>query len=177
MTRYRRPFAPGATWFFTTNLALRGDNRLLIERVELLRSVISAVKTRHPFRIEAMVVLPDHLHAVWTLPPDDTGIGLRWGLIKAGFARRLPRLERRSTSRSGRGERGIWQRRFWDHLIRDQADLNAHCDYIHYNPVKHGLVMAAKDWPYSSFHRYVRSGVYPIDWGVARDFGRRSFGE
>ncbi|KRD77167.1 transposase [Lysobacter sp. Root983] len=177
MTGYCRPPAPGATWFFTANLAQRGANALLIERIDLLRKTVAAVKARHPFRIVAMVVLPDHLHAVWTLPPGDLDIGKRWGLIKAGFARRLPRGEPRSASRNLRGERGISQRRFWDHLIRDEADLAAHCDYVHYNPVKHGLVAAARDWPYSSFHRCVRNGIYADGWGIARDLGVRAFGE
>ena len=150
---------------------------MLIEQIQLLRETVAKVKARHPFQIEAMVVLPDHLHAVWTLPAGDTRIGMRWGLIKSAFARRLPRGELRSISRMLRGERGIWQRRYWDHLIRDEADLAAHCDYVHYNPVKHGLVSAAKEWPYSSFHRRVRDGLYPEDWGAARDIGTGAFGE
>lgn len=177
MTAYRRPSTPGATWFFTVNLAQRKDNRLLTEQIDLLRKAVAAVKARQPFRIVAMTVMPDHLHAVWTLPPGDSRIGLRWGLIKAGFARRLPRCEARSSSRCQRGERGIWQRRYWDHLIRDEADLAAHCDYVHYNPVKHGLAQAAKDWPHSSFHRWVREGRYAAGWGMAREVGTRRFGE
>lgn len=177
MTAYRRPHQPGATWFFTANLAERNGNHLLTEQIQLLRETVAKVKARHPFQIEAMVVLPDHLHAIWTLPAGDTRIGMRWGLIKSAFARRLPRGEPRSTSRKHRGERGIWQRRFWDHLIRDEADLAAHHDYVHFNPVKHGLVTAAKDWPYSSFHRCVRDGIYADGWGIARDLGTRAFGE
>ncbi|UHQ22929.1 transposase [Lysobacter sp. 5GHs7-4] len=177
MTAYRRPHASGATWFFTTNLAQRGGNRLLVEQIGLLRETVARVRCRHPFRIDAMVVLPDHLHAIWTLPPGDSRIGTRWGLIKADFARRLPHGEQRSNSRLLRGERGIWQRRYWDHLIRDATDLAAHCDYVHYNPVKHGLVTAAKEWPYSSFHRYVSDGRYAKDWGVAAYAGTRDFGE
>lgn len=177
MTAYRRPRVTGATWFFTANLAQRDGNRLLVDQVALLRDTVARVRSRHPFRIDAMVVLPDHLHAIWTLPSGDTRIGMRWGLIKAGFARRLPRGEHRSTSRSLRGERGIWQRRYWDHLIRDADDLAAHCDYVHYNPVKHGLVTTAKEWPYSSFHRCVSDGIYAQDWGVVPDTGTRAFGE
>jgi len=165
MTDYRRAYMPGATWFFTVNLAERKGNRLLVEKIDVLRAAFSQVKTRHPFRIDAVVVLPDHLHCLWTLPPRDTDFSTRWGLIKACFSRALEKGERISPSRVKRGERGLWQRRFWEHLIRDQTDFNHHLDYIHWNPVKHGWVAAVVDWPYSSFHAYVRQGMYPPHWG------------
>ena len=166
MTDYRRVHTPGATWFFTVALMHRRGNRLLVDRVDLLRSAVSDVRARHPFKVRAWVVLPEHLHMLWTLPEGDAAIGLRWGLIKARFSRQMPHGERRSDSRRGRGERGIWQRRFWEHRIRDEGDFARHCDYIHYNPVKHGLAERACDWPHSSFCRFVERGVYAMDWAA-----------
>nr|WP_249037242.1 transposase [Desulfobacter hydrogenophilus] len=154
----------GGTYFFTVNLAERKQT-LLVEHVDMLRKVIQKVKSAHPFHIDAMVVLPNHLHALWTLPPGDNDYPMRWMLIKTGFSRRMPKVEPRSNSRIAKGERGIWQRRYWEHLIRDHRDLRHHIDYIHYNPVKHKHVNQVKDWPYSSFHHYVRQGLLPIDWG------------
>ena len=116
-----------------------------------------------------MVVLPDHLHALWTLPPGDSDFSTRWMLVKSAFSRRYTQtteLRAPGPSRVRRREQAIWQRRFWEHQIRDERDLASHVDYIHYNPVKHGYVSAAKDWPYSSFHRYVRLGLCPLDWGA-----------
>ena len=101
---------------------------------------------------------------VWTLPTDDADFSLRWSLIKAGFSRGLAASIRRSESKVVKREKGIWQRRFWEHQIRDELDLQRHVDYIHFNPVKHGHVMRVADWPYSSFHRYVERGIYPADW-------------
>jgi putative transposase len=164
MTEYRRACIPGATWFFTVNLAERHGKPLLMDHIDLLRRVFRDVKDRHPFAIDAVVVLPDHLHCIWTLPADDSDYKTRWALIKAGFSRQLPAGERRSASRVQRGERGIWQRRFWEHVIRDDRDFERHVDYIHWNPVKHGWVKRVCDWPHSSFHAYVRRGVYPEDW-------------
>ncbi len=111
-----------------------------------------------------MVVLPDHIHAVWTLPPGDADFSLRWRLIKIDFAKAVPNIERRSAVRMARGERGIWQRRFWEHLIRDDGDFRRHVEYCYINPVKHGLVARVGDWPYSSFHRDVRAELFPEDW-------------
>jgi len=113
------------------------------------------------------VVLPEHFHCVLELPHGDTDYPTRLRLIKIGFSKSLPKTERRSAVRIKRGERGIWQRRYWEHLIRDEADYRAHLDYIHYNPVKHGWAKQVKDWPYSTFHRWVRQGVYPLEWGGA----------
>jgi len=165
MTEYRRAHVPGSSWFFTVNLAQRKGNRLLVERIDVLREAFETVLARHPFHMDAVVVLPDHLHCILTLPPGDADFSTRWNLIKGGFSRALEKGERISSSREKRGERGIWQRRFWEHLIRDQEDFNRHADYIHWNPVKHGWVRRVADWPHSSFHGYVRRGVYPVDWG------------
>jgi putative transposase len=110
------------------------------------------------------VVLPEHLHCIIELPAVDADFATRWRLIKTGFSKAIPNTERRSAVRLNRGERGIWQRRFWEHLIRDEADYQAHMDYLHFNPVKHGHVVRVRDWPYSTFHRLVAKGVYPLDW-------------
>jgi putative transposase len=165
MTEYRRVSAPGATWFFTVNLAERKGNRLLVERIADLRTAFDSVRRRHPFHLDAIVVLPDHLHCIWTLPPGDRDFSIRWGLIKGRFSRSIETGERISPSRTKRGERGLWQRRFWEHLIRNEDDLARHLDYIHWNPVKHGWAQRVADWPHSSFHTYVRRGMYTEDWG------------
>lgn len=164
MTNYRRPGTPGATWFFTVNLAERKGNTRLVTHVDALRRSFAKVRNHHLFHIEAIVVLPDHLHCLWRLPEGDADNATRWGLIKAGFSRALPRGERISASRRTRGERGIWQRRFWEHQIRDEDDYAAHVDYIHYNPVKHGHAETAAAWPYSSFHAFVAKGICSPDW-------------
>ena len=169
MTEYRRAHIPGATWFFTVNLAERHGNRLLVSNIDLLRQVFRQIKSRHPFAIDAMVVLPEHLHCIWTLPAGDSDYQTRWTLIKAGFSRQLPAGKRRSPSRVQRGKRGIWQRRFWEHVIRDEQDFTRHVDYIHWNPVKHGWVRRVGDWPHSSFHAYVRRGLYSPDWACDPD--------
>ena len=176
MTTYRRNFISGGCFFFTVNLADR-RLQLLTEHIDILRSAFRDTRQAHPFTIEAMVVLPDHLHAVWTMPEGDADFATRWRLIKTNFSRHLSVSERISESRSAKGERGIWQRRYWEHTIRDETDFARHVDYIHINPVKHGLVTRVRDWPYSSFHRMVKLGVLPEDWAgdvAARD---GSFGE
>ena len=150
MANYRRNFLAGGSYFFTVNLA---DRRLglLIEHISLLRVAFRSVRVRHPFTVEAAVILPDHLHAVWTLPDGDADFAVRWRLIKSAFSHGLPPEERISASRAGKGERGIWQRRYWEHTLRDQDDFTRHFDYIHFNPVKHGYAPRVQDWPYSSF--------------------------
>ncbi|MCK9200513.1 MAG: transposase [Gallionella sp.] len=163
MTNYRRSDVAGASYFFTVNLADRSQS-LLTDNIALLRSAFEYARERYPFSIDAVAILPEHLHTIWTLPEGDSDFALRWRLIKTVFSRNLPHGEHRSDSRQGRGERGIWQRRYWEHLIRDEADFSRHVDYIHINPVKHGLVSRVADWPHSSFHRYVRAGVLPVDW-------------
>jgi putative transposase len=164
LTEYRRAYIPGATWFFTVNLAQRRNNRLLVEHVNELREAFLHVKQRWPFHMEAVVVLPDHLHCIWTLPPGDSNFSTRWNLIKGYFSRAIEKGERISPSRVKRKERGIWQRRFWEHLLRDEEDFAKHVNYIHWNPVKHGCVKKVIDWPHSSFHQYMVRGVYSDDW-------------
>jgi putative transposase len=136
---------------------------VLVDQIDLLRESLHKVKGTRLFRIDAMVVLPEHLHCLRTLPVGGWDYGTRWGLIEARFSPGLPVGEWRSKSREGRGERGIWQRRFWGHMIRDEADFEPHADYIHWNPVNHGWVRRVSNWPYSSFHRYVRQGILPAD--------------
>jgi putative transposase len=176
MTNYRRSNIAGASYFFTLNLAIRSRS-LLTEHIELLRAAFEYTRERHPFITEAIVVLPEHIHAIWTLPEGDCDFSLRWRLIKTVFSRGLPHSEPCSKSRQSKGERGVWQRRYWEHLIRDEADFTQHVDYIHINPVKHGLVMHVADWPHSSFHRYVRAGILPNDWagreGASWECGER----
>ena len=158
MTEYRRTWHPGATWFLTVNLAERRGYRLLVERIDVLRIAFRNVRARHSFHIEAIVILSDHLHCVWTLGPGDTDFSTRWSLIKGHFSRAIEKGERISQSRAKRGERGLWQRRFWEHLIRDRADFNRHVDYVHWKPVRHGGVRRVSDWPHSSFHAFRRRG-------------------
>ncbi len=174
--RYRRADEAGGTYFFTVVLSDRQDD-LLVREITRLRTAIRKVKQRHPFEIVAMVVMPDHLHALWRLPPNDANYPLRWALIKAAFSLSLPKTEGVSHSRKHKRERGIWQRRYWEHLIRDERDLQLHVDYIHFNPVKHGYVKRAVDWPYSSLHRYVRQGWLPADWGCDERKIQGAFGE
>lgn len=164
MPNYRRAYIPGGTWFFTVNLLQRHGNDLLVREIHLLRDTVRRVRQRYPFHIDAWVVLPEHMHAIWTLPPGDSDFSTRWRLIKSGFSRVLPKTERRSAVRRSAGERGIWQRHYWEHAIRDEADHGRHVDYVHANPVKHGWVRRVSDWPYSSFHRYLAQGMYPADW-------------
>jgi putative transposase len=177
MTGYRRNFVAGGSFFFTVNLADR-RLRLLTENIEALRTAFRDTQLHHPFAIDAIVILPDHLHTVWTLPDGDANFSARWRLIKTSFSRKLAVGEPISSSRAGKGERGIWQRRYWEHTTRDENDYSRHIEYVHINPVKHGLVKRVSDWPYSSFHRMVREGVYPEDWAgeVSRldgEFGER----
>ncbi|MCB2262269.1 MAG: transposase [Candidatus Thiosymbion ectosymbiont of Robbea hypermnestra] len=164
MTGYRRWRVPGGCYFFTVNLARRKNNSLLVQHINLLRKAFRKVKQAHPFHLDAVVVLPEHLHCVLTLPDGDDDYSMRWRQIKSAFSEKLPPIEYRSHSRRHKNERGIWQRRFWEHVIRNEEDYAAHVDYVHYNPVKHGHVERVIDWPYSSFHRYVTCGLYPMDW-------------
>jgi putative transposase len=160
MPNYRRALVDGGCWFFTVNLHDRGS-RLLVEHIDILREAVRATRQRFPFQIDAMVVLPDHIHAVWTLPADDSDFSMRWRLIKVRFSKAIPGGEWLSKTRRSRGERGIWQRRFWEHLIRDERDYRHHIDYCWFNPVKHGLVADVADWPFSSLHRDMRDYEAP----------------
>jgi putative transposase len=163
--RYRRANIAGGTYFFTVNLADRSST-LLIDKIDILRGAMRAVQHRHPFYIDAIVILPDHLHAIWTLPDGDAAFAMRWRMIKAAFSSAIPHTEQRSASRQRKGERGIWQRRYWEHQIRDDNDFARHVDYIHINPVKHGYAISPIDWNHSSIHRYVKDGVLPLDWSI-----------
>lgn len=163
MSEYRRSKVAGGTYFFTVTLLARGSG-LLVEQVDALRDAVRKARAARPFHIDAWVVLPDHMHCVWTLPEGDSDYSTRWKNIKAQFSRALPKTEYLDKVRTKKGERGIWQRRFWEHTIRDDADYAAHVDYVHLNPYKHGLVRHVRDWPYSSFHQYVAKGLYPLDW-------------
>ena len=174
MTEYRRAHVPGATWFFTVNLAERKGNSLLVNHIEELRQAFRYVMKKHSFRLNAVVILPDHIHCIWTLPPGDSDFSMRWNLLKGHFSRAIEKGERISQSREKRRERGVWQRRFWEHLIRDQDDFNKHVDYIHWNPVKHGWVKSVADWPHSSFHSYAAHGIYPTNWGCDGIFDIRA---
>jgi putative transposase len=161
--RYRRSYVEGGTYFFTVNLLDR-NKTLLVDHVDALRDSIREVKHKRPFHIEAWVVMPDHLHAVWTLPEGDADYSSRWREIKKHFSKSLPKTEELTAVRKRKGERGIWQRRFWEHTIKDGTDYQRHVDYVHLNPLKHGLVNRVQDWPYSSFHRSVKNGIYPLHW-------------
>jgi putative transposase len=166
MPNYRRVWVPGGTYFFTVNLLDR-DRALLVEHIAGLRAAFRAATAARPFEIVAIVVLPDHLHCIWRLPEGDADYATRWRYIKASFARSVPRDEPRSPQRRAKRERGIWQRRYWERTLRDERDLRAHVDYIHFNPVKHGHVARVCDWPYSTFHRYVAAGILGTNWGDA----------
>ena len=176
MSRYRRACVEGGVFFFTVTLADRSSD-VLVRHIDRLRRIYMSVQERYPFKTIAICVLPDHLHAVWSLPRDDTDFPLRWSLIKSGFSRGIPGDMQPSSSKIARRERGIWQRRYWEHAIRDDADLERHVDYIHFNPVKHGHVSQVCDWPHSSFHRYVARGVLPLDWGGRVRDSAGAFGE
>jgi putative transposase len=168
MSRYRRPLK-GLTYFFTV-VSHRRRPILCDDAIRTaLRRGIETVRAKHPFSIDGWVLLPDHMHCIWTLPQDDHAFSLRWSEIKR-FVSTEVRDEFHDAgtltrSRRSRRESTIWQRRFWEHVIRDECDLGRHLDYIHFNPVKHGHAPRAIDWPFSTFGRYVADGVYPQDWG------------
>jgi putative transposase len=173
MPNYRRYFVQGATYFFTVVTESRAP--ILVSGIarKALRGAIRSCSQELPFQIKAIVLIPEHLHAIWTLPSDDADYSKRWGIIKKTFTNAYLEsggLEQSVTAGKKRQRRrGVWQPRFWEHMIRDETDFDRHFDYVHYNPVKHGHVTCVKDWPFSSFHRWVRSGVYPPDWGCAAD--------
>ena len=164
MPDYRRWRVPGGTYFFTINLLERRSD-LLGRHIDALREAVRRTRREQPFHIDAWVVLPEHMHCIISLPEGDDDFSNRIKAIKIRFVRAVPATERRSQTRVARGERGIWQRRFWEHTIRSDADYARHMDYVHFNPVRHGHVTLARDWPYSTFHRLVKVGLYPADWG------------
>jgi putative transposase len=175
MPDYRRVRVPGGTYFFTINLLERRSD-LLVRHIEALREAVRRTRQERPFTIDGWVVLPEHMHCVITLPEGDHDFSNRIKSIKIRFVRAVPPTEWRSRVRTARGERGIWQRRFWEHSIRNDMDYARHMDYIHFNPVKHGYVARVCDWPYSTFPRLVQAGLYPADWG-ATDLGDFPAGE
>jgi putative transposase len=165
--RYRRAFIPGGSFFFTVVTERRRPLLASAEAVEVLRTAIRSVRTARPFEVKAMVVLPDHLHCIWTLPPGDGDFATRWRLVKTRFTKHCdPGLRPApDPARTAKGEQALWQQRYWEHALRDENDFARHVEYIHYNPVKHGLVTAPISWPYSSFHRFVEGGICSADWG------------
>jgi putative transposase len=174
MPNYIRSQTAGTTYFFTVTLAQR-NTKLLTENIALLRQAYQRVNTLYPFTTIAICILPDHLHAIWQMPVDDGDYALRWRMIKSQFSRNFSANTQRSMSKIKHREKGIWQRRYWEHQIRDDLDLQRHVDYIHFNPVKHGLVSQVKDWPHSTFHKYVEQGLLNDNWGGYDDKG--VFGE
>ena len=174
MPQYIRPRVPGASVFFTLALADRQSD-LLVRDVVRLRQAVRQTQADWPFAIVAMVVLPDHLHAIWQMPENDTDYATRWRLIKARFSARLAAADHRAPSKISKGEKGIWQRRYWEHHIRSDADFIAHVQYCWINPVKHGLVLRAVDWPYSSIHRDIRRGMVGPGW--SGELAEGEFGE
>lgn len=171
MPRYLRPRIAGASCFFTVVSYRRRPICCTPLFRQALRNAIQHVRAEHPFTINAWVLLPDHLHCLWTLPADDSDYSLRWNLIKRlttqACAGHFDLTETQFPSRTRRRESTIWQRRFWEHQIRDEADLHRHMDYLHMNPVKHGYCTQASAWPYSSLHRLIAEGLYPADWAIA----------
>jgi len=163
MTDYRRNRVPGATYFLTINLFDRRSS-LLVERITLVREAVRQVRRERPFHIDAWVVLPEHMHCLWTLPARDTDFSTRIRLIKTIISKGIETGEARSASRVEKKERGLWQWRFWEHTIRDDRDYAAHMDYIHFNPVHHGLTDTAIAWPFSTLRSAIARGVYPSAW-------------
>ncbi len=174
MSRFRRYRRVGHCCFFTVSLDNRAQ-RYLTDHIDVLKQCLRDAAQRRPFVIDAMVVLPDHLHTIWTLPDPDRDVTSRWQHIKAGFAHQLMDSGVRPTHRQSSTEFGLWQPRFWEHWIRNEREFNRHADYIHFNPVKHGWAETPCAWAYSSFHRYVAQGLYPAHWTGAGIEGR--FGE
>jgi putative transposase len=169
MPNFRRYFVPGATYFFTVVTYNRAAFLCADVAREVLRIVMRECRAQWPFEMPAVVLLPDHWHALWSLPTNDDRYPGRLGWIKKEFSKRwLARGGEQQNVTVAQGKehrRGVWQPRYWEHTIRDEKDFERHFDYIHYNPVKHGLVSRVRGWPYSSFHRWVKEGVYPPNWG------------
>ena len=168
MSNCRRATTSNASYFFTV-VAYRRQPILCDEMIRYaLRTAIETVRATRPFIIDAWVLLPDHLHCIWTLPEGDADFSTRWMMIKRAVslacADRYRRADWMTASRRKHRESTIWQRRFWEHQIRNEDDFIRHADYLHFNPVKHGHVQCVADWPYSTFHRYQRDGIYPPDW-------------
>jgi len=169
---YRRNYVIGGTYFFTVTLRDRSAT-LLCDHIDLLRQAYEKTVRQQPFTTDAIVILPEHLHAIWTLPQGDMDYSSRWRAIKAMFSRSL-RQAGVEPNRNSRGEATVWQRRFWEHTVRDDLDFVRHVNYIHWNPVKHGHALTPADWPNSTFHRFVKDGRLAANWGgkdIDGDFG------
>lgn len=182
MPNYRRADTAGGTYFFTVVTFRRRHLFNSAEARKILGDVVRDIRASHPFTVDAWVLLPDHLHCMWTLPPDDAAFSLRWNRIKSTFSKRCKHLFHvdawMNESRRKHRESSIWQRRFWEHQIRSEQEYRIYIDYIHYNPVKHGWGQKVADWPFSTFHQYVRSGVYSLDWGWKQpNVAANAFGE
>ena len=173
MSNYRRAQTAGGSYFFTVVAYRRRPILTHPESRRILREAIAQVRREYPFEIDAWVLLPEHIHCIWTLPPGDKDFSKRWGLIKAIFSRQTLDLFHReewvNESKEKHHESTLWQRRFWEHQIRDPEDSSRHVDYIHWNPVRHRQDSRVSDWPYSTFHRYVEQGIYPPDWGGGKN--------
>jgi len=167
MATFRRSLTPGATYFFTVNTEKRQPVLTSQAFYTAIKESFRDVMASRPFKIDAFVLLPDHLHCIWTLPDGDSDYATRWSLVKRKVSQATCHLipTNVSDSKVKRKELGLWQRRFWEHQIRDDKDYRTHIEYIHWNPVKHACVDAVKEWPYSSFHKFVAKGIYPEDWG------------
>ena len=168
MPNYKRPKIAGGTYFIT-QVTHKREPWLCTETArQAIKQAIKKVKKKYPFTIEAFILLPDHFHCIWTLPPEDADFSMRLRLIKSQVTRHYKQQteikQPINESRQKRKEKNLWQRRFWEHLIRDERDFQNHCDYIHYNPVKHGLCKTPQEWKYSTIHRFIAQGIYPIDW-------------
>lgn len=181
MSNYKRLKSEGGTFFFTVVTNKRQPVFDIPECIKYLRASIKETRRTYPFHVDAWVLLPEHMHCIWTLPDNDSNYSRLWGLIKQGFTKRARGLlpdQSISLSRIRHREASVWQRRFWEHEIKNEEDFNNHIDYIHYNPVKHGHVTRVQDWPYSTFHRYVKEGIYPVDWaGDGIDDLKQEYGE
>ena len=175
MVHYRRNRIAGGRYFFTVTLHDR-HSRTLTDHIDLLRMAFRDTQHRRPFVINAIVILPEHLHTIWALPAGDADYSGRWRAIKGRFTRALHKAGEPLPRRTN-GDHALWQRRFWEHTLRDEQDLGRHVDYIHYNPVKHGHVASVADWPYSSFHRYVKQGLLPKNWAGDDIVQAGEFGE
>jgi len=166
MSRYRRNRTPGGTFFFTVNTYRRQKLFNDPKTRAILRAVFEKIQRTKPFQMIALCLLPEHIHCIWTLPESDADYSSRWGTIKGHFTREYGAyIGSRPRPGTTRRESAFWQRRFWEHHITGEADLNRHIDYIHYNPVKHGLVNTPADWEWSTFGRFVKQGIYEPTWG------------
>jgi putative transposase len=178
--QYRRAFIPGGSFFFTVVTEKRQPLLASAAAVDVLREAFRVVRAKRPFEIDAAVVLPDHLHCIWTLPLGDSDFATRWRLVKTWFTKQFVGLRLANPTygclntpnraRVAKRQRAVWQHRYWEHVLQDEDDFTQHVEYIHFNPVKHGLALSAMEWPFSSFRRFVEMGVYPADWGLDADY-------